>query len=340
VRQGELLRNVIPFTANVFGRAVIMPNTNPPITTIALARNYQQEISEALKHKANSSSLNANASKFQPLITCYATDDLDHDEVIRGFNELVFFGLKVYPKHGTTGSSHSVSNIRNLYPLFEKMQDVGMPVLLHGEVNNPEVDIFDREAVFIENVLCKLLADFPVLKICLEHITTQTGTDVVLAQYGVSNFRLAATITPQHLLFNRNHLLSGGIKPHNYCMPILKREHHREALLEVATSGHPAFFLGTDSAPHLKDTKETACGCAGCFSAPVAVELYAQAFDSVGKLDKLEQFASTNGAEFYGLPLNTDTVTLGKNPSTILDELRGIVPFMASETLGWELISF
>ena len=325
LRDGAMLASVVNFTARQFSRAIAMPNLSPPVTTVAAAAAYRDRILAALEPGA----------QFEPLMTCYLTDDADPAEVERGFEQGVFVACKLYPAHATTNSAHGVTDIRNIHRVLETMQRIGMPLLVHGEVTDRQVDIFDREAVFIDRVLAPLLADFPALKVVFEHITTAEAAAFVEA--GDAN--LAATITPHHLAINRNAMFEGGIRPHFYCLPVAKREPHRLALRKAATSGSPKFFLGTDSAPHAVAAKESACGCAGIFNAPYALESYARTFEEEGALDRLEAFASEHGPRFYGLPLNSGVVTLERNaievPKTLKTPASDIVPFLAGETLGW-----
>lgn len=325
LRDGEMLAAVAGQTARQFARAIAMPNLSPPITTTAAAAAYRARILAALPDDA----------EFTPLTTSYLTDGADPGELERGFAEGVFAAAKLYPAHATTNAAHGVTDIRTIYPALEAMQRIGMPLLVHGEVTDPEIDIFDREAVFIERTLAGLARDLPALKIVFEHITTAEAADFVLA----SGPAIGATITPQHLIINRNAIFAGGIRPHAYCLPIAKREHHRLALRRAATSGSPKFFLGTDSAPHAIDRKEAACGCAGIFNAPFALESYATVFDEEGALDRFEAFASENGPRFYGLPLNQGRVVLERAavavPGTIGAGATALVPFHAGETLGW-----
>ena len=295
-RDGDVLKAVLPFTAQVFGRAIVMPNLTPPITTVAAAKAYRARIEAALPDDA----------AFTPLMTCYLTDTLQPQEIREGVAERVFTAAKLYPAGATTNSEHGVTDIRKIYPLLECMQEIDLPLLIHGEVVDPEVDIFDREAVFIERVLQPLLADFPSLRVVSEHITTKGAVDFIQAQ----SSRVGATITTHHLMINRNAIFQGGIRPHMYCLPIAKREEHRLALRKAATSGDPHFFLGTDSAPHVVGTKENACGCAGVFNSPNTMQCLAQVFDEENALDQLEAFASINGPQFYGLPLNEESLTL------------------------------
>ncbi|QWE16485.1 dihydroorotase [Polynucleobacter sp. AP-Nino-20-G2] len=332
IRDGDVMRDVLADTARQFARAIIMPNLKPPVTTVGLANAYRARIEANLK--------SLGITGFTPLMTLYLTDNTSADEVRKAKAEGVA-AFKLYPAGATTNSDAGVSDIKRCYSVLEAMQAVGMPLLVHGEVTSSDIDIFDREAVFIDQVLEPLRKDFPALKIVFEHITTKQAAHYVRdAQTGEKNI-LAATITPQHLLMNRNAIFAGGIRPHNYCLPVLKREEHRVALLEAATSGSSRFFLGTDSAPHAKGAKEAACGCAGCYSAFNALGLYAEAFESVGKLDKLEGFASFFGPDFYSLPRNTKKITLVKRAQSIPDELplgeATIVPLRAGETIAWSL---
>jgi len=331
IRDGDLMRDVLADTARQFARAIIMPNLKPPVTTVELAKAYRSRI------EANLKSLGIN--HFEPLITLYLTDNTSADEVRKAKAEGII-GFKLYPAGATTNSDAGVTDIKHCYKALEAMQAVGMPLLVHGEVTHADIDIFDREAVFIDQILEPLRKDFPQLKIVFEHITTKQAAHYVRDAVAIGN-TLAATITPQHLLMNRNAIFSGGIRPHHYCLPVLKREEHRVALLEAATSGNPRFFLGTDSAPHAKGDKETACGCAGCYSAFNALGLYAEVFDSVGKLNKLEGFASFFGPDFYSLPRNSKKITLKKQSQRIPQELpfgdATIVPLRAGETIAWSL---
>jgi len=332
IRDGDLMRDVLADTARQFARAIIMPNLKPPVTTVELAKAYRSRI------EANLKSLGIN--HFEPLMTLYLTDNTSADEVRKAKAEGIV-GFKLYPAGATTNSDAGVTDIKHCYKALEAMQEVGMLLLVHGEVTHADIDIFDREAVFIDQILEPLRKDFPQLKIVFEHITTKQAAHYVRDAVAIGN-TLAATITPQHLLMNRNAIFSGGIRPHHYCLPVLKREEHRVALLEAATSGNPRFFLGTDSAPHAKGDKETACGCAGCYSAFNALGLYAEAFDSVGKLDKLEGFASFFGPDFYSLPRNSKKITLKKQSQRIPQELpfgdATIVPLRAGETIAWSLV--
>jgi dihydroorotase len=318
LRDGDMLKAVAPYTARQFARAIVMPNLSPPVTTVEAAAAYRDRIIAA-------------APSLTPLMTCYLTDAADPGELTRGHSEGVFTAAKLYPAHATTGSAHGVTDVANLYPALEAMQRIGMPLLVHGEVTDRHVDIFDREAVFIDRTLSGLVRDFPALKIVFEHITTADAVAFVDA----SGPNVAATITPQHLILNRNAMFDGGIRPHAYCLPVIKREAHRLALRKAATSGSAKYFLGTDSAPHVVAAKETACGCAGIFNAPYALESYATVFDEEGALDRFEGFASVHGPRFYGLPLNEGTVTLERTPHSVPDAIAGAVPFHAGETLGW-----
>lgn len=328
LRDGDMLAAVAPYTARQFRRAIVMPNLKPPVTTPEMAVDYKARIVAALPQ----------GSDFEPLITCYLTDATDPDEIARGFESGAFAAAKLYPANATTNSAHGVTDIVNIGRVLERMQKIGMPFLIHGEVTDHEVDVFDREAVFIERTLQGVMRDFPDLRVVFEHITTAEAADFVLA----SGPNVAATITPQHLHISRNAMLVGGIRPHLYCLPIVKREKHRLALRKAATSGSPKFFLGTDTAPHAIETKETSCGCAGIFNAPYAIESYAAVFDEEGALDKLEAFASLNGPAFYRLPVNDGTITLARGGVTVPDALpaagTSLVPFHAGETLGWRLV--
>jgi dihydroorotase len=320
LRDGEMLRTVAPYTARQFARAIVMPNLVPPITTVEAARNYRERV------------IAAAGAGFTPLMTCYLTDAICPDEVARGFDEGVWIAAKLYPAGATTNSASGVTNIRNIYPVLERMQRIGMVLCVHGEVTDPDVDVFDREKVFIERVLAPLVQDFPQLKIVLEHITTKEAADFV------RDGKIGATVTPQHLVINRNALFVGGLRPHAYCLPVAKREEHRLAIRKAATSGWPNVFLGTDSAPHARHAKENACGCAGVFNAPFALETYATVFDTEGALDNFEAFASINGPRFYGLAVNEETVTLERKETAVPEEIEGLVPFHAGETLPWRFV--
>ena len=325
LRDGAMLKGVAHHTARQFARAIVMPNLSPPVTTSAAGAAYRERILAALPE----------GMAFEPLITCYLTDNLDPEEIARGHGEGVFTAAKLYPAHATTGSAHGVTDIANIYSVLERMQAIDMPLLIHGEVTDHEVDIFDREAVFIERILTKVVRDFPQLRIVFEHITTKDAVDFVRD----SGPNIAATITPQHLHINRNAMFAGGIRPHAYCLPVAKREFHRLALREAAVSGNPKYFLGTDSAPHSLSAKESACGCAGIFNAPFALESYALVFEEDGALDRLEGFASIHGPNFYKLPLNEGTVTLRKMATPVPESLdcegTPVSPFHAGEEIGW-----
>ena len=327
LRDDQMLKDVVNFTARQFGRAIIMPNLKPPVTTIAAGKAYRQRILDAVDP----------ALDFTPLMTCYLTDTIDANEVAQGFEQGVFTACKLYPANATTNSSHGVTDVKNIYGTLDAMQKIGMPLLLHGEVTHSHVDIFDREAQFIEEVLKGVIADFPALKIVLEHITTKDAADFVTE----AGPNIAATITPHHLEFNRNAIFEGGIRPHKYCLPIAKRELHRIALRKAAISGSEKFFLGTDTAPHVIAAKESACGCAGIFNAPHAIESYAKVFDEENAMDKLEGFASLFGPRFYGLPVNKGSITLTKTGTLVPDEIFAdntvVIPFHAGETLNWSL---
>jgi len=322
LRDGAMLEIVAPYTAREFARAIVMPNLSPPVSTVSAAIAYRERIVAAVD------------PGFTPLMTCYLTDGIDPDELVRGHGEGVFTAAKLYPAHATTNSAHGVSDIADIRPALEAMQRIGMPLLVHGEVTDPAIDIFDREAVFIDRVFTGLLRDFPDLKCVFEHVTTKGAVDFVLAGPDT----LAATITPQHLHINRNAMFDGGLRPHAYCLPVAKREAHRLALRKAATSGSPKFFLGTDSAPHTTSAKESSCGCAGIFNAPFALESYLAVFDAENALDRIEAFASENGPRFYGLPLNEDRVTLERTPVTVPDRIGELVPFHAGQTLGWRIV--
>ncbi|MGZ2411791.1 dihydroorotase [Sphingomonas sp. F9_3S_D5_B_2] len=322
LRDGDMLPQVAPYTARQFARAIVMPNLTPPVTTVELARSYRDRIVEAA------------GPRFTPLMTCYLTDQADPDEIARGFEQGVWVAAKLYPANATTNSAFGVTDICNIYPALERMQRIGMVLCVHGEVTDSDVDVFDREAVFIDRVLTPLTRDFPELRIVLEHITTRQAAEFVRD----ADPSLAATVTPQHLIINRNALFAGGLRPHAYCLPVAKREEHRLAVRAAATSGSPKFFLGTDSAPHARHAKESGCGCAGIFNAPFALETYAAVFDEEGALDRFEAFASLNGPAFYRLPVNTENITLERSDIRVPDEVHGLVPFKAGETLGWRLL--
>ena len=328
LRDGAMLKAVLPFTARVFARAIIMPNLVPPVTTVAAAEAYRARILEALPP----------GTDFTPLMTCYLTDDSDPDDIERGFRDGVFVAVKLYPAKATTNSAAGVTDVAKTYRVLERMEKLGMPLLLHGEVTDPSIDVFDREAVFIEHVLAPLMRDLPGLKLVLEHATTQDAVDFVREGHPT----LAATITAHHLVINRNALFAGGLRPHMYCLPVAKREVHRLALRRAATSGDPKFFLGTDSAPHPVHDKERDCGCAGIFSAPAALETYAQVFAEEGALDRLEAFASLNGPKFYGRAPNEGRLTLRRErwrvPKEVAAGSGAVQPFLAGEELDWRVM--
>ena len=327
LRDGEMLKGVLGHTARQFARAIVMPNLSPPITTVAAGQAYRERILAALEPGLS----------FEPLMTAYLTDGIDADEIERGFASGLFKACKLYPANATTNSEHGVTDVSRISGVLERMQKIGMPLLVHGEVTDPEIDIFDREAVFIDRVFSRIASDFPALKCVFEHITTAEAAAFVTA----AGPNVAATITPHHLRINRNAMFAGGIRPHFYCLPVAKREHHRLALRKAATSGSPKFFLGTDSAPHAVGRKETACGCAGIFCAPFAMESYAATFDEEGALDRLEGFASEHGPRFYGLPLNEGRMVLERidhrPPERISAGPEELVPFHAGESLAWRL---
>ncbi len=334
LRDGAAMADVLPYTARQFARAIVMPNLKPPVTTVALAAAYRERILRALPA----------GLAFEPLMTLYLTDNTPADEIRRAKESGFVHGVKLYPAGATTHSDAGVTSLAKCARALEAMQAVDLPLLVHGEVTHAHVDVFDRERVFIDEVLEPLRRDFPRLRVVFEHITTQQAVDYVLQAPG----RIGATITAHHLLYNRNAIFltregRAGVRPHYYCLPVLKREPHRQALLRAATSGNPRFFLGTDSAPHARGDKENACGCAGCFTAASALELYAMAFEQAGALDKLEAFASVHGPDFYGLPRNRSTVTLERRAWTVPDELKfgdaTIVPLAASEALPWKLLA-
>jgi len=327
LRDGAAMAEILSYTARQFGRAIVMPNLAPPVLTTADAVAYRARIMAAL----------APDAAFTPLMTAYLTDSTDADDLAQGHAAGVLTAAKLYPAHATTNSAKGVTDIAAIRPVLARMGAIGMPLLIHGEVTDPAIDIFDREAVFIDRVLIGLTLDFPALKIVFEHITTAEAVAFVQS----AGPQVAATITPHHLHFNRNAMFAGGLRPHYYCLPVAKRETHRLALRKAAVSGNPKFFLGTDSAPHAVAAKETACGCAGVFNAPYAIESYAAVFDEEGALDRLEAFASVFGPQFYGLPLNDGTITLVRTenpvPATLPFPNGAIVPFHAGETLHWRL---
>jgi dihydroorotase len=321
LRDGEMLEVVSPWTARQFARAIVMPNLVPPVTSVEAANAYRDRIRAAA------------GQGFEPLMTAYLTDQADPAELARGFEEGAWVAAKLYPAGATTNSASGVTATRNIYPALERMQAIGMTLCVHGEVTDPEVDVFDREAVFIDRILSPLVDDFPDLKIVFEHITTAEAADFVRDAPAT----VAATITPQHLHINRNAMFAGGLRPHAYCLPVAKREAHRRAVRKAAVSGSAKFFLGTDSAPHARTAKESACGCAGIFNAPYALESYVAVFEEEEALDRFEAFASEHGASFYGLPLNQGTVTLERVEQIVPDEIAGLVPFHSGETLRWRL---
>ena len=327
LREGDSLASVLPHTARCFGRAIVMPNLKSPITTTKRALDYRELILAALPEN----------SRFEPLMTLYLTDDTPPEEIARAKLSGRIHGVKLYPAGATTHSDAGVTRLSRCFHTLEKMQELGIPLLIHGEVTAPEIDIFDREKAFLEMTLGPLVERFPDLKVVIEHITTRDAVQYV----EVTGPNIGATITAHHLLMNRNALFLGGIRPHNYCLPVLKREEHREALVEAAISGNPKFFLGTDSAPHAKHTKEAACGCAGLYTAHAAIELYASAFEEAHALDKLEGFASFHGADFYGLPRNKDRITLVRKEWRVPDSYKfgehEVVPMRAGESLAWQL---
>ncbi len=322
------MRGVVPYTARQFGRAIVMPNLTPPVTTAALAAEYRERISAAVPAGVD----------FTPLMTCYLTDTTDPDDLARGAADGVFTAAKLYPANATTNSAHGVSDVERIYPVLERMEAEGIVLCIHGEVTDADIDVFDREAEFIDRHMRAIVANFPRLKVVFEHITTKDAVDFVMGE----GPQVAATITPQHLHINRNAMLVGGIQPHNYCLPVAKRELHRLALRAAATSGSPKFFLGTDSAPHLRGDKESACGCAGIFGAPYALESYLTVFDEEDALEHFEGFASLNGPAFYGLPVNDETVTLERAGNAVPDELdlagSKIVPWHGGQTLDWRFV--
>ena len=329
LRQGKAMSSVVGMTARQMGRAIVMPNLSPPVKTVKQALDYRREIVSALPQ----------SSDFNPLMTLYLTDNTTRQDIINASIEEHVYAVKLYPAGATTNSESGVTNLSNVYSALEQMQKEGVPLLVHGEVTQDDIVIFDREVIFIETVLMPLLAKFPELKVVLEHITTKDSVDFVSS----SQSTIGATITAHHLLANRNHMLVGGIKPHYYCLPVLKRKApHQDALIAAATSGSPKFFLGTDSAPHYQNEKESACGCAGIFSAHAAIELYADAFEKANKLDMLEGFASKYGADFYGLKRNTEIITLEKRPWTVPKSYSfsdsKVIPLFAEEQLSWRLV--
>ncbi len=328
LRDGPALAAVAPDSARRFGRAIVMPNLKPAIRTTQQALHYRDRILAALPEN----------TAFEPLMTLYLTDDTPPEEISRAKLSGRVFGVKLYPAGATTHSDEGVTRLSRCFHTLEKMEELGLPLLVHGESTDPEIDVFDREHAFLEDVLGPTLERFPRLKVVLEHITTREAAQFV----EVTGDNVGATITAHHLLLNRNALFIGGIRPHHYCLPVLKRETHREALVEAAISGNPKFFLGTDSAPHPRKAKEAACGCAGIYTAHAAIELYATVFEEAGALDKLEGFASRFGAQFYGLPVNRDTITLAREEWTVPEEIafggETLVPLRAGETIAWKLL--
>ena len=332
LRAEEYLKHTVPDIARQFGRAIIMPNLKNPVTTVKAALDYKQDICKVIPEN----------SQFTPLMTLYLTDNFKAGEINQAKNsgdgsEIV--AAKLYPAGATTNSDAGVTDVKKIYPILENMEKLGMPLLVHGEVSDPDIDIFDREAVFIDQILIPLKKSFPELKVVLEHITTKNAVDFVLD----CDESVAATITAHHLMYNRNQMLAGGIKPHYYCLPILKRNTHQQALIKAATSGHKKFFLGTDSAPHSQSSKESACGCAGSYTAHAAMAFYTQVFEDANALDKLEQFSSFSGPDFYGLPRNTSSITLKKKAWIVPDSLsfgdENLIPLCAGETLSWNIHS-
>lgn len=327
LRDHAMLATTVPATARVFARAIIMPNLTPPVTTVDQARAYRERILAQLPE----------GTAFEPLMTLYLTDNTPPSEIEKAANSGLVFGCKLYPAGATTNSDQGVTDPAAITALYEALEKHDLPFLVHGEVTEPEIDIFDREKIFIDRYLADIRRQFPELRLVFEHVTTAEGVDFVRE----SGDNTGATVTPQHLLLNRNDLLVGGVRPHNYCLPILKRRRHQQAIQQAVLEGHPRFFLGTDSAPHTRDKKETACGCAGCYSAPAALPLYAGFFEQHDALEKLEAFASHHGADFYGLPRNSDTVQLVRRDWTIpatVDTAEGeMVPFMAGESAGWQV---
>lgn len=327
LRDGEALNTTVPDISRYFGRAIVMPNLVPPVTNAELAQEYYQRIMA-----------NSTQAHFNPLMVIYLTDSTTVEDIEQAKASGIVYAAKLYPAGATTNSSSGVTQIENIYPVLEAMQKVGMPLLIHGEVTTADIDIFDREHIFIETILTPLVAKFTQLKIVLEHITTKQAVDFVKS----AGNNVAATITVHHLLYNRNDMLVGGIRPHYFCLPILKRNIHQQALIEAATSGNSKFFLGTDSAPHPQHAKESACGCAGAYTAHAAIELYAEVFEQENALDMLEAFASINGPTFYELPVNTDTITLAKKswsvPETMAFGNDKVVPVRANESIAWQVV--
>jgi dihydroorotase len=329
VRDGEVLSHVVPHTARCFARAIIMPNLKPPVTTVQQALEYRERVLAAVP----------KAISFEPLMTLYLTDNTSPVEIRHAVESPHVHAVKYYPAGATTNADSGVTDISHTYAALEVMEELGLPLLIHGEVTDPDIDVFDREAVFIETVLIPVLQRYPKLRVVLEHITTQQAVEFIQA----TQENIAATITAHHLMMNRNAMFQGGIRPHHYCLPVLKREYHRQALIKAATSGSPKFFLGTDSAPHGKTAKESACGCAGMYTAHAAIEFYAEAFEQAGALDKLESFSSFFGPDFYGLPRNTDNITLQKQawdiPQTLSFADDTLIPLRAGESVSWQLVN-
>jgi dihydroorotase len=321
LRDGDMLKQVAPYTARQFARAIVMPNLMPPVTRVDAAAAYRARI------------VAAAGPGFTPLMTAYLTDEAEPGELERGHRDGVWVAAKLYPAGATTNSASGVTDIARLAPALARMEKIGMPLLVHGEVTDPSIDVFDREAVFIDRVLAGLVRDFPALKIVFEHITTRDAAQFVADAPAT----VAATITPQHILLNRNALFEGGLRPHAYCLPVVKREEHRRAVRAAATSGSAKYFLGTDSAPHEIAAKQSACGCAGLFNAPFAIEAYARAFDEDEALDRLEGFASLHGAAFYGLEPNAETITLVRDDALVPERIGDLVPFGAGRSFGWRL---
>jgi dihydroorotase len=332
-RDDAMLKAVVPFTARQFGRAIVMPNLSPPVTTVESANQYKARICAAVP----------DGILFKPLMTCYLTDTANADEISAGFRDGVFTAVKLYPANATTNSAAGVTDLANVRGVLESMQKDGMPLLVHGEVTDPGVDVFDREAIFIDQVMTPLVQDFPELKIVFEHVTTEEAVQFVEARHASAPGFMAATITAHHLMINRTDMFRGGVRPHLYCLPIAKREKHRLALRRAAISGAAPFFLGTDTAPHARNAKETACGCAGVFTAPVAMEAYTQVFDEEDALENLAAFASKNGPAFYALDVNSETLTLEKTPvseipSVISSDGEDVLPFLAEDGTTWRCI--
>ena len=334
LRDGPALESVLPYTARQFARAIVMPNLRPPVTTVAAAREYRERIRAAL---ARANAGRATPLEFEPLLTLYLTDNTSPEEIARVAASGFVRAVKYYPAGATTNSDSGVTRLARAFPALEAMVRHDVPLLVHGEVTDPEVDVFDREQGFVATVLTEIVTRFPGLRVVVEHLTTREAADYVTA----AGANVAATITAHHLLYNRNEIFRGGLRPHLYCLPVLKRERHREALVRAATGGSPKFFLGTDSAPHPRGEKESACGCAGCFTAHAALELYAEAFERAGALERLEAFASFNGPDFYRLPRNAARVTLIRNPWQVPAEVAfgdaTVVPLRAGESVAWRL---